>query len=249
MKKLNYRIIATGNVKLRLSDKPTVKIPGKKGRIIDKLWKDILQKRGGLFNGQLLEFASVNKNGDNIHLSGNFIEYKQFIADKKQPELKLNIKPVGVSGIIIAKEDGIDYAVFARRTKEVTDYPNFLELVPSGSIDREFLLKNGDIDYRSKILSEFSEETGLPKNYVKQISGFALVLDASKNIYDICCTILVKKDRATITKYFHKSKEYKNFQFVPLKDLYTFIEETDSIVPTSIALIKAYTQFTEKKSR
>ena len=242
MKDLNYKIIATGDITLHQAKRlKIVKISDKKSAIIEKVWQNSLRKDRKLFNGLLLNFAALNIRENKINLNGNFVEYKQFIASRKRPDLKIKIKPISVSGMIITKDDGVDYAVFAKRTSRVTDYPNFFELVPSGSIDREFVLKNGDIDYKAKLLSEFSEETGLPKSYAKQIYGFALVLDKSKKIYDICCIILINKDRATIVKYFIKSKEYRDVMFIPLKDLDTFVKtKTNLIVPTSMALIKAF---------
>ena len=243
MKKLNYKIIATGDVKLRLVDRPTLKISDKQKQVIEKTWQGLLRKNSKLFSDALLNFATLDIKGSKINIGGDFVEYKQFLANREQPELKLNIKPIGVSGMIIIREGGTDYVVWAKRAGGVANYPNFFELVPSGSIDKEFVLANGDVDYKSKLLSEFSEETGLPKNYVKEVLGFALVLDTAKNIYDICCIISVNKKRLPMEKYFHKSEEYKNFRFVPLKDLDIFIKDrTDSIVPSSMALIRAYTK-------
>lgn len=194
----------------------------------------------------MLNFTALKVHSKKINLSGNFVEYKQFMAGRKRPDLKLKIKPIGVSGIILTKENGIDYVVWAQRTSNVTDYRNFFELVPSGGIDPKCLLNNGDIDYKSKLVSEFSEETGLPKKYVRYISEFALVLDTSKNIYDICCVIFINKNRATIAKYF-TSEEYDKPHFVPLKNLDTFVKtRIGSIVPTSIALIEAYVKYRSK---
>ena len=250
MRDLNYKIIAIGEITLRQAKRTKIlKISDEKRAVIEKVWQSSLRKNGKLFNGLLLNFAALNISGNKIDLSGNFVEYKQFIADRKRPELKLNIKPIGVSGMIIIKESGINYAILAKRTGKVTDHKSFFELVPSGSIDRKFMLGNGNIDYKAQLLTEFSEETGLPKNYVKKISGFALVLDTSKNIYDICSIILIDKDMATIKKYF-TSKEYGNPRFVPLKDLDTFIKiGGNSMVPTSTALIKAYEKFIKKTQK
>ena len=64
--------------------------------------------------------------------------------------------------------------VFAKRAESITEYPGFLELVPSGSIDKECADTNGVVDYKFKLLSEFVEETGLSKEYVKKISDLPL---------------------------------------------------------------------------
>jgi hypothetical protein len=249
MKRTTYKIITLGKIKLHLDKKAkALDISEKDSIIINKIWNSSLLEKRGLFNNSILNFTKLTTNKDNINLWGNFVEYKQFLASRKRPGLNIKIKPIGISGMMIIKDDGIYYTVVAKRGNGVTDYNNFFELVPSGSIDRECILANGDIDYKSKILSELSEETNLPKNYAKKVSEFAIVLDITQNIYDICCLIFIDKDRATISKYFSKSKEYKNFKFIPLKNIDDFIEKhANPIVPTTIALIRAYKKFISKK--
>lgn len=130
--------------------------------------------------------------------------------------------------------------VFAKRADNITEYPGFLELVPSGSIDKECVGASGVVDYQSKLLAEFIEETGLSKEYVKEISGFAFVLDVGHNVYDICCKILLETSKEIVAQRF-RSKEYHAPVFVAMNDLGSFVKENvDSIVPTSMAIIEAY---------
>jgi hypothetical protein len=132
--------------------------------------------------------------------------------------------------------------VFAKRVDNITEYPGLLELVPSGSIDKECADANGVVDYQSKLLSEFIEETGLSKEYVKEISGFGFVLDIGHNVYDICCEILLEAKKELVAQRF-LSREYNAPVFVVMNDLDSFIKaNVDSIVPTSMALIEAYRQ-------
>ena len=139
--------------------------------------------------------------------------------------------------------------VFAKRADDITEYPGFLELVPSGSIDKECADAKGIVDYRSKLLSEFVEETGLSKEYVKKISGFAFVLDINHNVYDICCEILLKAEKELIIQKF-SSKEYNAPVFVALNDLNSFIRaNVNSIIPTSMALIEAYRRKKESNTK
>jgi len=132
--------------------------------------------------------------------------------------------------------------VFAKRADNITEYPGFLELVPSGSIDKECADAKGVVDYRSKLLSEFGEETSLSKEYVKRISGFAFVLDINHNVYEICCEILLETEKELVAQKF-SSKEYNAPVFIATNNLDNFVKSNvASIVPTSMALIEAYRQ-------
>ena len=64
-----------------------------------------------------------------------------------------------------------------RGPKVLPNIQDFLSSSPLLSIDKECADTNGVVDYKFKLLSEFVEETGLSKEYVKKISGFAFVLN------------------------------------------------------------------------
>jgi HAD superfamily hydrolase (TIGR01509 family) len=242
--KTNYKIVAIGNIHMRtIQDSSIEKILTQNREAVEEIWqRTLIEKDGKLFNGTLPNFVSVNQERERIEILGHFIEYKQFLAQRKRPDLKLGIKPIGVSGIIVLRDKGDDFVVFAKRTNSITEYPGFLELVPSGSIDKECVDADGVVNYQSKLLSEFIEETGLSKDYVKEISGFAFVLDIVHNVYDICCEILLETKKDLIMQKF-SSKEYNAPVFVALGDLDSFIKaNVNSIVPTSMAIIEAYRQ-------
>jgi hypothetical protein len=131
--------------------------------------------------------------------------------------------------------------IFAKRANDTTEYPGFFELVPSGSIDKECADLNGIVDYKSKLLTEFTEETGLPGDCVKDVFGFAFVLDTNDNVYDVGCKIVIDAERDLVIQKFYSSKEYQSPIFVAIGELYDFIKlNHNSIVPTSMALVEAY---------
>ena len=243
--KTNYEIVAIGNIQMRaIQDSQIDKILDQNRDAIEEIWRKAQEeKRGQLFNGTLPNFIRVvNRERERIEIISHFIEYKQFLAQRKEPALKLGIKPIGVSGIIILEDKGNKWVVFAKRADNITEYPGFLELVPSGSIDKECADAKGVVDYRSKLLSEFGEETGLSKEYVKRISGFAFVLDINHNVYEICCEILLETEKELVAQKF-SSKEYNAPVFIATNNLDNFVKSNvDSIVPTSMALIEAYRQ-------
>lgn len=239
---MKHEVVALGQIEMRMiRDSRLDDLLARHRTVIDAIWREVQEERGGtLFNGALPCFVRVCREGKKTTIFGHFIEYKQFIAQRRRPDLQLDIKPVGVSGItVLVCRDG-EYVFFARRTAKTTEYPGFLELVPSGSIDQEFITADGLVDYRAKLLSEFTEETGLSRDCVRSVSGFALVLDTDHHVYDICCEIVLALSKETFGHAF-RSDEYSDPLFVSRIDLETFIHaNADSIVPTSAAIIEAY---------
>ena len=236
-----YKIIATGNIDLQeiKSNPQTERLIDENKKAIEDTWLDA-SKNKKMFNGVLLNICEINKKKDKIEINGNFVEYKNFFAQTKTG-LDLGIKPIGVSGITIFKEANTEYVIIAKRSENVTQYPNFFELVPSGSIDKKCINTDGTIDYKSKLLSEFTEETGLSKNLVKDISSFVFVLDTDHNVYDIGCKILLDAEKKLIEEKFKDSEEYSDPIFIAVNELNNFVKtQKNLIVPTSMALINAY---------
>jgi len=242
--KKNYEIVAIGNIRLQTTEAlQSDDILVRNRDIIEEIWQTTFKERGGkLFNGTLPNFIGIEEKSSSVHIiKCSFVEYKSFLAQRKRPDLNLGIKPIGVSGVIVLKEADKEYVIFAKRTNAVTEYPEFLELVPSGSIDRECSNANGTVDFKAKLLAEFSEETGLPKDCVKEISSFAFVLDTSHNVYDVCCKIFVESAKELFLTKFKRTKEYQAPVAISVDDMGGFIKgNINSIVPTSMALVDAY---------
>lgn len=238
-----YEILAIGNVRLREAprDLQAEKLFIQHRNTIEKIWQEALKEKK-LFNGTVLNFCRMSKEENGIEVEGNFVEYKNFLAERKRPGLNLGIKPIGVSGIILLKEEASEYVIFAQRSGGTLEYPMSFELVPSGNIDRACVTVDGTIDYKSKLLSEFSEETRLSRDYVRKLDAFAFVLDTDHKVYDICCKILIETKKELIAaKLFPDMTEYRTPEFIPISKLDDFIKaNTDSIVPTSVAIIEAY---------
>jgi len=241
---MSYEIIFIGNVELRFDDNPLSgkRFPAVLEERVNQIWESFQAENGGkLFNDKLFCFAGSDICGSTMEIRGVLTEYKNFIAQRKQPHLNLDIKPVGVSGITLCTENGIKYAVFARRAESVTEYPGFLELVPSGSINGEFVDTAGVIEYKAQLALELFEETGITGSFVKGVQDFAFILDGNHSVYDICCEIELSIDIDSVLKKISGSEEYHEPIFVPVDELQSYIKgDRGSIIPTSRALIEAY---------
>lgn len=80
--------------------------------IIESIWKKASREKS-LFNGTFLKYCSIETHNHEVLVKGSFTEYKNLVANK---EHDLGIKPIGVSGITVLKEDSNEYLIFAKRS-------------------------------------------------------------------------------------------------------------------------------------
>lgn len=206
---------------------------------LEKTWNDFCKKKNyQLFNDRVLTYIDSFQKNNELIINAGFVDYKIAVSSRIQPNLGLNLKQIGVSGITIINENNSKYVLFSSRSSQTTEYPNFLELVPSGNIDESVLNNDGHIDYSSKLISEFVEETGLDKSYIQKIEPKFLVFDKRHQVYDICCQILISDSRNHIIKSFENISEYEKPILIPLSSLSKFVSENfHKIVPTSLAIL------------
>ncbi len=209
---------------------------------LDQIWKKIcIQKNNKLFDGKVLSFIDSFKHNNKLIVKAGFVDYKIVTSSRFEPSLGLKIKQIGVSGITLIHDNGDDYILFSTRSSETTEYPNFLELVPSGNIDESALESNGTINFSTKLIDEFVEETGLGKSSIQKINPFCFVLDKKNQVYDVCCKINIISSKSNIIKNFKNISEYENPEFISLISLQKFIDNNyEKIVPTSLAILSVF---------
>lgn len=198
---------------------------------INSLWKKEAEDSAKrLFNGQILNF--VRWEGET--LIGEFIEYKFYLAQVRDEGLRslLNIEPIGASGITLTG----DKVLFGKRSSYVTTYPEYYELVPSGSVDDGALL--GDkIDLKKQFEVELWEETEISTTEIRTIEPLALIYDRQKKIYELCASITV--NYSVVREELHSSDEYLELRWVARSDLPAFLrKQKQPIVPISLELLK-----------
>lgn len=247
MDRKNYKIIGIGDILVETIENPKAdKVFAKFQDAIEEIWQKAQQeKHRKLFNGDLLNFIGVERQGHTMKVTAHFTQYKNFLAQRIRPDLPLGIAVVGVSGMTILQENATRYVVFAKRAKPVTDYPGFFELVPSGHLERGDVDVKGRVDFESALVSEFVEETGLSKRCITEVTGFAFIRDLHYNVYDICCRIVLRVKPKSMARALASSDEYGEPTFVAVKDLNKFMKENaENTVPTSLALINAWRRTT-----
>jgi hypothetical protein len=200
---------------------------------VESIWADGQSRRQAkLFNGKLLMYARH----DSHCIYGSFTDYKTYFAYQRQPQLfaPQQIRPLAVSGITLVG----DSVLLATRSDSVSQYPGYLELVPSGNIDDTFMTPTGHIDFRQQILQELQEEAGILPEQVVSLKPVALIADEQELIYDVCLELHVQSAPELVIEGIALRHEYINPILVSLRELPKFLAGHKAhLVPTSFSLL------------
>lgn len=185
-------------------------LPSPLSQQVEAIWEEKCSQNPQLFNGKIFRFLSLDKNG----LSGEFVDYKNYIASLHDPSLE--ILPVSVTGIVYTDEA----VLIGKRSSLVSVAAGLLETPPSGTIDPEAQVGT-QIDIIKQLKKELFEETNLTERDILQITPFAFIEDKKGGSWEICFMIPLKEIKEVLSPNW----EYDDLFFVPRKELLPFIEE------------------------
>lgn len=199
-------------------------LPEKIQKQIDELWEVETQRQETLFNGQLLSYIESSPH----RLVGEFIQYKEYIAQVLRPDLtdQLKIQPVGLTVFVT---DGKSVLV-GRRSEKVATHHHLYELVPSGGIDASFFEK-GRVNLHELVLHELYEEAGLTHNSVETLRATHLVHDPASDYYEVCFILTVKAAEEV-----KSAGEHTELLWIPFDKISEFVKE-NPFVPLSEYII------------
>lgn len=200
--------------------------------IVENIWNFEHRQFSHLYNGQILNVVKW----DNDKLLGEFIKYKYYIAQLRDPNLQqiLDIQTVSISGMTLTGEK----ILIGQRSDQVTAYKNYYELVPSGGIDPNASHGN-QIDLKRQFEIELWEETGISVTEIKGIKPIALVYDTKNKSYEICAEINV--NYTILKENLNPSEEYQKLQWFTKRELADFIQKKEKeFVPFSLFLLNKY---------
>lgn len=198
-------------------------------KAIDLIWeKEILTRP--IFNGKIFCVLSFHEQT----LTGQFIEYKTYLARLRDPALKefLPIYVLGVTGITQWRNQFL----FGKRSEGVTLYPGHYEFAPAGGVDLGAV--NGNcIDLQKQILIELEEEVRLQEHEVSSIAPWILMRDKYSGDYEVCLHIHLDP------QYSHAeiapTPEYSSCLWIEADQLHAFIlKPALSFVPFTYSLLQ-----------
>lgn len=223
-----FTVAKADNISLKLIEHEP-EINSSQREAIEKLWNDELKKRK-LFNGKIVSYKSHKKESNTLHIECFITQYKYFFAQLRNPQLNLKITPIGVSGLIIDEGNNTLLAI----RQNVTEYNGYYEFIPAGSIDSSKRESN-NILFKEQIITEFEEETKIPKQNIKKIEPYCFIFDKNHGVYDIGSKIHIKGNLNSLLKSMNNA-EYNNIRILNLSNLSNIIRQKNC-VPTSIILL------------
>jgi|GEM_PF-2218761 len=149
---------------------------------VDRIWEMAISAEGArLFDGKALFVASIEENRIDLFS----FPYRFLYAQSQSTELKqaIDLKPIAVCGACLSE----GFVLVGKRANTVTQYPGFLELVPSGGLEN----LGETLDYKSRLIEELEEETTIKKESILRIDTIGICFDQKESTYDICCTIML----------------------------------------------------------
>lgn len=196
------------------------------------IWNSVLENQGSkLFDGLILCATTVNP----AVVTCTAVPYRFFFAQRQSKELRdiLQLRPVAVSGITM--HGPLIY--FGRRSSTVTQYPQLIELVPSGSLNASCIV-NGLADFRLQLKEELLEELGFDRFSISDIDPLFLTFDYKELTYDVYCRIVLKSN-AKIAGASTSVCEYEEIFSLDLSEITHLISaESERLVPSTLAVLK-----------
>ncbi len=237
-----YEVLGVGPVRVRWAPIEGLRLSDAQEEEAEYRWQRAVEQSGGhLFNGAYFNLTRWNLTAKGIEVIGHFAEYRHFYVHRLAPQLGLNVRAIGVSGITLFDGGGEDYTLAARRGNKMTQYPGLMELVPSGTLDRSCAEDDGVVRAEAKAIEELHEEAKLPFTRIVSADAFAFTHDRADDSYDVCCVLRVNAQAHELRDGINRSDEYTEPEIIRVADLADWAEDLgDQLMPVSKALIEAY---------
>lgn len=213
----------SSGIKVQVDNSYFPTITQTKNKTIEKIWASA-QHSKNLHDERVLFYLGHESKGSEIIIKAFWGSYKYFYCALNYPYLGLNFIPLAVSGICLDKKGFI----LAAKRKNVSEYANCWEFVPSGGINENASFRDS-VDFHTQLLEELFEEASIKAENVIKVGEIGLVLDLSNRVMDICCQIDLDFD---LQQSLIENDEYSSF----LRTDFSRLEYT-KLIPTSLGIL------------
>ena len=225
----NSIIAKSNNVRLNFRKEHILNFSLKEQRQVEDFWNKNA-KKNKLFNSKIVCYKSHEIIDNCLVICCYLAEYKYFYFQLKNPKLNFNIFPIGVSGIVIDKNN---HSLIGRRSN-VLEYKNYFEFLPSGGIS-DSKINNDVIDFEEQLIEEFEEETSLSRNIILKITSLFLMFDHENLVYDICSKIKIDDELEKLLIPL-TSQEHSEIRKIDLSNI-KLVMDFNNYVPASIMIM------------
>jgi hypothetical protein len=210
--------------------------PGSSAVEAQRLWEAACAGNPRLFDSRILVCRGIESSGDTVEITCRVAPYRYYFGQRKGG-LALGLLPVAVSGALRIDDPQGPAWLLARRGPNVTQYPDYLELVPSGGLEAEDVDAEGYADYRARLMNELQSETGLSPSIIDEVDDLGVITDRVDPVVNILCLMIVRSSVAAIERALQTGPEYSSFTIMRGQHLSELSSSQYRLVPTSRAAL------------
>jgi hypothetical protein len=193
-------------LRIRLSPgSPLGGVPADAVAWAEAVWSAACAANPNLFDGSALHRVATRRRKGTFEIEVQSVPYRFVYAALRSPERFDALTPLGVSGIVRSRSGGEDLFLLGERSHAVTQYPGFIELIPSGGMELEDAGAGGLVDHRARLLAELEEEASIPASAVEEIVDLGVVDDPASGMSDVICLVTL---RSTLPNDLGSNREY-----------------------------------------
>ncbi len=236
MEPSSYELIRCRRAIVRLAEMLHVVSPEIQAEA-DRVWKRASAANPLLFDNHILTCLGVERTDDVAQIRCAVTNYRFYYA-QRSAGLELGVLPVAVSGAL--RVDGPDSAAWllGQRGPGVTQYPFYMECVPSGGLEPADIGPGGIADHHTRLTLELRSETGLDAGMIDRIEDCAVITDRVDPVVNVLCLMNIRADFGNVRTALRSGPEYTSFRFLDERDVSAFLKGSAQIVPTTQAALK-----------
>lgn len=205
--------------------RPMPPLPATLDVAVGAMWERATARAPGLFNGRVFSVDLITPD----LICGHWTEFRRVVAQMEQPDLhaRLGVRCLAAGGVV-AGPDGV---VFGRRPRDAVYQAGEWQLPPAGSVDPSALRAEGVVDVVAALLTELTEELGMPADSVRDARPLCLVEHAvagtGSYILDMGISLTTDwpADAIRTRHAAYANGEYDPVEIVALERLPTFLAE------------------------
>jgi len=212
---------------------PMPSLPAALDAAVEARWQAAIARvaaggAGRLFNGRVFSADVISPN----LITGHMTEFRRIVAQMDDPELgaALKLRPLAVCGVVRCT-GGI---VIGRRPMGAVYQAGLWQLPPAGSVDHHAVRSDGSIDLTGQLLTELTEELGIPAARASRPRPLCAVEHPGSRVTDlgIALDTDLSAEAVLAAHRLHANAEYDPLLVVPFDRLAGFLDDLgDALVP------------------
>jgi len=200
---------------------------------VQQLWTAALAERPSLTDGEIVTIQDWNIHAGVLRVETASVQYRQYLAQRSG--LPLGIVPLGVSGVIQLPTGEV---VLGRRSSEVSQYPGYWELIPSGGVSSRHVRTDGSVDIAGQLMEEMEEELGIEQERATAVHPLGMLQDLSNPVIDLGFLIELTATEQEMRDGILRHGEYEEVKLLTLEAAKNFRRPVVPTVPALLDLVE-----------